>query len=415
MPGSAPIFISHSSHTEAERAFLRSLKSALEDDSPFRVLFDPDLYAGGDWNRELNEWMAECRAAVVLLTPAALQRPWVLKEVTTLVWRASLDGSFPVLPVWLDGVDEASVKASPLGPVFLERIQSIPGGDPPTVAAAVKERLAGLAAMAADAATPLGRLIATLRDVLADAPEGGLEEMLELLGSEAPRQPGARERFAELIARTLVRERFGQLNGLVDVVNSLRTRSGFSADKARAVLNMLAPMWVAAEDAGRLPALRERPEGAFAALNGRLLGYYTADMYLHRAYPLDRRWLRIPIEGAVADGPLADEYAREIRAGFRAVSAGPLKALDDDTVDQLLREDRPRFVLVPPPYPDSAVLRRLHELYPRLTFILDTGAEPPEPEALPPWVERLPKVDLEVEGARFGDYAEALRIAEGST
>jgi TIR domain-containing protein len=413
MPGSAPIFISHSSHTATERAFLESLKSALEDDSPFRVLVDLDLYAGGDWNRELNEWMAECRAAVVLLTPGALPRPWVLKEVTTLVWRASLDDAFPVLPVWLDGVDEASVKASPLGPVFLERIQSIPGGDAQTVAAAIKDRLAGIAAVAADAATPLGRLIATLSDVLAGAPAGGLEEVTGLLGCELPRQPGARERYAELIARTLIREGFGQLQGLVDLINSLRTRSGFTADKAQTVLNMLAPMWIAAEDAGRLPALRERSEGAFAALNGEWLGYYTADMYLNRAYPLDRRWLRIPIEGAVADGPLADELAREIRNGFRSVSVGPLKTLDDDKVDRMLGEDRPRFVLVPPPHPDDEVLRRLKELYPRLTFILDIGAEPPEPDALPPWVERLPKVDLDMEDARFRDYVEALRIAEG--
>ncbi|MGZ6613103.1 MAG: toll/interleukin-1 receptor domain-containing protein [Solirubrobacteraceae bacterium] len=407
--------MSHSSHTDEEKAFLRSFVSALQDDSLLEARVDIDLYAGGDWNLELNVWMAECHAAVVLLTPSALDRPWVLKEVTTLVWRASLDAEFTVLPVWFDGVDEDSVKASPLGPVFLERMQSIPGGDAAAVAEAVKSRLAVVADRVAEASTPLGRLTATLSDALAKAPTEGLEEVISLMGIEASvGGPRRKEEYADLIARKLVQLRFARVRSLVDLINSLRTRSGFTSESAKQVLGMLAPMWIPAEDAGRLPALRDRKTGAFAALNGDWLDLYTVDMYLHRAYPLDLRWRRIPIRGGFDDGPLADAIAAQIRDGFRAGSPLPLRALSDEKVDEMLGEDRPRFVLIPDPHPDEEVLLELHGIYPRLTFILDTGREPLEPEALPGWVERLPVVDLDIEKQRADDYFEAFRIAEGS-
>ena len=44
----------------------------------------------------LHEMMAECQAAVVLLTEHAVKSAWVLKEATILAWRRSLDPSFTV-------------------------------------------------------------------------------------------------------------------------------------------------------------------------------------------------------------------------------------------------------------------------------------------------------------------------------
>jgi hypothetical protein len=80
------IFISHSTDKDdaTGRQRLNAVDAALKGAPPGHdVLLDiKRLEASFEWRAELDEWMTTCHAAVLLLTPKALESPWVLKEAT---------------------------------------------------------------------------------------------------------------------------------------------------------------------------------------------------------------------------------------------------------------------------------------------------------------------------------------------
>jgi hypothetical protein len=80
------------------------------------------LQAGDEWPLKLKQWLAECQAGVIFLTPEALESDWVLTETTILCWRHSLDSRVKVFPVWLS-VDDASLQRFGFKPTEISRIQ----------------------------------------------------------------------------------------------------------------------------------------------------------------------------------------------------------------------------------------------------------------------------------------------------
>jgi len=92
------------------------------------ILVDRDgLIPGDDWNRELNLWLAECHAAVILVSHRALEKSdWVAKEAAILGWRKALDPDFTLIPITIEGESCASDLAQGFfGSLDMARIQAI--------------------------------------------------------------------------------------------------------------------------------------------------------------------------------------------------------------------------------------------------------------------------------------------------
>jgi len=103
------LFVSHSSKNDASLGLLSKICNKLQNhDNGCHVLVDKSgLYPSVDWEQRLDEWLAECHAAVILVTEAALESWWVLKEATILKWRWGLDPNFKHLfIVLLDGLKQ---------------------------------------------------------------------------------------------------------------------------------------------------------------------------------------------------------------------------------------------------------------------------------------------------------------------
>src|SRR5437773_6595925 len=112
------IFISHSTGKDdaAGRQRLLDIEVALKGPagapSGHDVLLDfKRLEPSFKWRSELDEWMATCHAAVLLLTPKALESQWVLKEATILAHRAARDTRFLLFPALLDGLTREQLTA----------------------------------------------------------------------------------------------------------------------------------------------------------------------------------------------------------------------------------------------------------------------------------------------------------------
>src|SRR5580765_8490745 len=66
----------------------------------FQVLIDEvELKAGDTWRARINLWLGLCDAAVLILSPAVLDRPhYVAYEANVLGYRWSVDPTFRIIP-----------------------------------------------------------------------------------------------------------------------------------------------------------------------------------------------------------------------------------------------------------------------------------------------------------------------------
>src|SRR5580765_3494129 len=177
MPEPVRVFVSHSSiDIDLTRTVCEQL--AAPDDAVgcrCQPLVDyTELKPGIEWSLRIHEMMAECQAAVVLLTAPAVASPWVLKEATILTWRRSLDPSFSLF-VARDpaAVTDARLDAERFGPLMLPMIQQVRGTDAAIVSREVRRGLKTLALPDA----PFDSVLRPVRDLVGQVARGAAASM----------------------------------------------------------------------------------------------------------------------------------------------------------------------------------------------------------------------------------------------
>lgn len=398
------LFVSHSSKTQENLALLKELCRALgEEGAGFQVLVDQGgrIPAGADWDLRLNEWMAECHAAVILFSTAALkQSDWVKKEAAILSWRREIEENFPLIPVLLDGITPEDLEQGLFGVLRINKRQCVRCGT--SAAAIAGEIVTELGDPASHLSrTPFGDLEAAITRILErQADADTLEAAWESLGSvhKVPWRPGAGERFAAALARHLLRDGRRAMGELKILLDKIRPR--VAREQAQELLRCLAALWVQAEAAGGIPAARH--ESRVVALNGVYFSDFTGRRYLERAWPLTNRPKLVFVNSRSTDDTL-----RDIRAGFqprgRSIPEAPLdrqiNAYGDPVVIFLPQPEEPDQL------PDTELLDSLRSRYQKALFIVPTGPE------LPDSIEQtinakplLPPLDLQVEEQQYFDF-----------
>src|SRR5687768_14383896 len=137
------IFVSHSSKDNTLTAQVCKLLRRARGAKPgYEVLVDVKQLEDADpWPIQLHDMMADCHAAVVLLSDDAVKSDWVLKEMTILTWRKSLEPSFPLFIAHFPSVTEEQLKQARFGPLQQGFIQGINSTDPVVIAERVRARL----------------------------------------------------------------------------------------------------------------------------------------------------------------------------------------------------------------------------------------------------------------------------------
>lgn len=136
------VFISHSSRDDPFATVLRRrLVSAFDARGLDAWLDEQRLGPGARWRAEIYRHLVNCSGAVLLLSPEALESPWVRKEATILSFRGSLNRRLRVVPVLLGGVSKDDVEAA-FPALYLEDHQFATAGerDADEVAAAVADK-----------------------------------------------------------------------------------------------------------------------------------------------------------------------------------------------------------------------------------------------------------------------------------
>jgi hypothetical protein len=411
------VFVSHSSKdnalTDAVSALLR--QPAAGGAGPLEVLVDTKtLEAGGEWPVQLHEMMADCHAAVVLLTKNAVASAWVLKELTILAWRRSLEPGFKLFVVQFPDVTDGELKQARYEPLQHRQVQGLAG----TTAADIADGV--LRALAQDAVKPattlFDRMVLSLTDLLEDLSDGMLDLVAQNLEVESPAwRPHGSAKAAKIegIASRVLRGRLGRYDGLNALVRDLRS-SKLPDESVRKVLRFIAPHWVAPEAAGRLGGLVAKDQAGVlrcgaAALNGSLAKVYTGSMYVQRAFPLD---FDLEVFGAnpASAGNVVDHYTHKITKWC----LGHLPACDQMEepleVVEYLRKAAP-FLFVVISRIDAQALEELQSVFPRVRFLIHAG-EPFDEDGLPPAVVRLrPLLDVATEDQAHEDYGPLANLA----
>ncbi len=418
------IFVSHSTDPNAGPAKTRlfalekQLRKGVQGQKKPEVLLDKKrLNPGFKWREELDHWLEECNAGVLLLTPRALASEWVLKEATILAHRASIEPRFRLFPVLLDGVTRANLSKSGSGfsPLYLAEIQRVTKTTPQGIARDVLTELGDQ--LRAAPASPQDELVAALVRLLDRVAIPALEELCaDATGSMPQWAPSdvRSERCARALASAVVKGNLGRYANVVELTSGL-LRAGISKENAGRILRLIAPTWVDLDAAALLSELAKRnnaevsdiPSGA-SVINGQYVQTFTAEMYMRRAY-LPKTAKLVSIAGGESDLRF-EELAGKIRDEIRR--SEKLQNRPDAFIDQHAEGfKRPYLVVLPPPVPDESLLTRLREIFPRLTFIATTDeftdSSPAPSDQL---VRLLPALNLADERAQHDFYRDAEQL-----
>lgn len=308
------VFVSHSSHVPDEQDQLKVLVNDLRaGEDGVEVLYDKEqITAGARWREVINAMLAECDAAIILITPAALGSAWVLKEATILRWRHDQNREFQLLVS--ANVDMAELKKNQLwDPIDLPEIQFLTCASAAGIAASVKEKLGPLTAQLRP--TPLDLLADEIAHLLAKAPPMHLQSALDSLDERIPFGVSDRhQRLAYAIARWIFRQPPPALGRMATTLTCLGAT--FPAEDARKILDVVAPMWVELDAASWFV----RADWRHAAVRDVAITCkrpaQTLQQYVDRVYQPFRP-PRVLLLNGVTGGAHSDDVIRELRSVFR--------------------------------------------------------------------------------------------------
>jgi hypothetical protein len=424
------IFVSHGQDKNVvpEVDFLRDLAAALAKKTalggPHEVLYDKAiLRPGALWSDVLHDVLAECQAAVLLLSPRALTRDWVLKESTVLAYRKAMDPEFPIFPVLIGGLQPSALDGKGFSPLCLGDLQGVLQTDSPqAIADAVQRELAALAD--APSASPLEQLSADLGTWIAKA---GNTAALEAVGEDFYGQPvqwlpgaGRARQRADVIARGIVRACEPPLPRLAPLIKRLHQSAGLEREPADVVLMLASPLWVHPDAAAQLADVAGRnrapgpepPPPAVSVVLDTGMPEFTPDRYVRRVLlPTTAAEVVCSVDGGGSDA-WDDELPAKLRQAYRRAMSLPASFSDQRidrrlaAIDEPLRDTGAVFFRIPPPMPDAALLDTLQRTFPRVTLLLHSGGLPPS--QWPPRVVALaPPLDDAVEDAMQEDFVKA--------
>lgn len=364
------------------------------------VLVDYDIRCGDDWERNLNLWLGECHAALILCSPRAVKASdYVKKEVAVLTWRREWErhrasGQVPdegsgikLIPVLLDGMKSEDLQSGFFGTLKISTSQCREAVGADGVLNAVKEVLGKRAKLRPPAGTPLDALSDSVRQIIAESVS--VETLQNVVQAIAPAEntsvtppENCVKFYSTEIARYLLRDGDKALQRFISILVAMRPRP--LRERAEELLKSVRALWVHAGAAAMLPAARHRPE--LIALNGGLVCHvaddglrsgYTLERYKERAWP-DADAIKVITISNLKD---IEEIRDEIRR--RYAPSAPKR-----NVDRWIRQSpRAILVLIKPPTPElpddrlcAGLIQLKQEYEEKLIFVISSGPYLPEHE-----------------------------------
>ncbi len=361
------IFISHSAKDPEAAEALPELALRLRE-AGLDAWYDRERLAlpGFQWRHEIEENLHLCRAAVVLMSPSALQSDWVLYEASVLAHRSRMAAGFLLLPMLVDGVCVEQLRGPRWGAIELDAVQIV-HGDPVRSQQKVLERLQPLR-----------------KRYQADAPEARLENALvhhlNKAGKDAQRSAAARLKIEprewEIDLATAVARRLLEVP-IEAQFDALRMIADTEPDVAIDLYEKVAPHgWITPDVAEQVRRAAGRPSGERGfGLNAERS--VTCAMHVRSGF---FGWQICEVEGSVSDDDVA-EFVRRARASLLQWMRHDFDHAppDDDEIDHEISvaDDLP-FLVLPIDAAFPAVVAAIRQAWPHVPILLRCPGESSE-------------------------------------
>jgi len=380
-PRKARVFISGSSKEPKVQEIQTALYAELETSGVLVPLMDrQDLEPGDMWRARINLWVGGCDAAVMLLSPQALQSDWVFYEMALLTYRNETDPGFLVLPVYVDITPE-EVAASRFHSTAMTSIQNVPGAGR-TVAVIVDDVVKELAKAAYRSDSPVERQAKRLASRLDLFEKKALEEASGFIQYDLkPWLPADDVRL--LLAVQL--QSVGMEAAIPALMSLQYNLPAALAEPERErwlheVTELVASSWVDYRSSDRIAEIAKAKTVRFAVgLN--TSSDLTARMYVLRAgLEEPRPWMVVSCDGIVGQ-KTTRETIDELTAKVARAIGGALKSAPDlATVAAKLRTrnkvvSQPLFVSLPAAGISDEILTALLVTFPHVVFFLLMGED----------------------------------------
>lgn len=348
----------------------------------FNPLVDQDaIPPGQEWKPHIVDWLARCRAAVVLINKKALTSDWVRREVNILMWRRALGARLTVVPVLLGDLPTGVVKDAGMAELGIVQFARTARGAPQDAQSIAELVLAQFADLpkAPPGGDPMNRWLGRLELFLSEAQRSALlvraAEALELEEKYVAHVTGQQGGCLFLAHQFLVAPPDRMEDALDELAPAL------SHHTLRQLTGALKATWVNEEAARKLlPAPNKPPQEMTALLNASRPG--TAEQYIRRATCNATRGYEVKSVGA----PIGEDRAGErLRDWEREVWLQFFDAPEEE--DQVLPSDlleRTHYLIIdesrPPDAEFAAAVQRLHRNFSWLIILVATGKDLPPPE-----------------------------------
>jgi hypothetical protein len=370
------VFLSHSTRDDPEAAAMRHHLESFLTARGWHVLVDEDGLRGGEeWRGVLYRWIADCDAAIVLMSDRALGSAWVRREINLLLWRRALGSPLTVVPA------ELSPTADTGAPELrdLRELQFVPNnGTPEAFARAISERLPDLSAPIVDSSPGMRQwlveVMSCLRPVTEKEPLQAAARALDAHNDDW-NFPSVREAQQFLAHWLLGRMNSGRIHTAVEHI------ARPASSKLGQLVELVTPVWVDGEAARALLPGQHR---TCAVLNAKLPG--TATQYVRRAACCSLSYRTQPVSAVVGEN-LQAELLHDCEEAVRELLDVPAGLPLEDDEEPL--SDQVCFLLIDPNdaplAPVAAVVRTLLERFHWLNVIILTGEAVADRPLLDQW------------------------------
>ena len=376
--GDLKVFVSHSTSEPFAQAVLQAVCDALRA-KRCDLLVSARLEPGDVWREKLNQWLAECEAAVLLLSREALRSSWVRREIAILMWRRGNGSRIPVVPVLVGDVAPDDVMTAGYTELRPLQFAVLPrSGHPGELAATIVARL-GLDAIRPGVGGHMKRWIDRLSFFLSRVDDvSRLGECARALGvsEEGLRYvtlPGGSRFLAhQMLDDGLSSQTYYAVRAISDYLPH---------DHLGKLIDNVACAWVDIEAAHKLLDVCQQKAGSTAVLNARHPA--TADDYLDRATCRGVYWRE------VAGTVVGEDAVAELVAHYESAVLSLHGVEPPWTVDDIEPRDEPTVLVVDPTgVPLEAAIsavKTVRDRFPWVIVLLLVGDAAPSRQNLDDW------------------------------
>lgn len=337
------------------------------------------LRPGDVWRDGIHQALKRCSAAVILLSPEALDSGWVLKETTILTWRRLLGEELLVVPVRL-GVSDDDLRTCGFEPSGVLSIQAeVVRDDAAELGVAVErvvERItdflpAEIRPRTTTWSSTVQRWLVETAKLLHEQDPRYMTDMFRVLGLDPTDDDRLGEPSLAVANELLVADR----DDILDVLDTLSgVRTAAQKEMLRRAVDML---WVSARAASTIPEVAaRRQEPRVIAIDGD--AQITGQDYVDRAYCGRLRFGRVLAPDDSGDGTREQGLAR-----IETLLLDWVPIEDPEELARDVRRNGPFYVVLGPTDSRAGVVTELAARYPALTVIALTGKDGSAAAALP--------------------------------